>query len=258
MAFNSIENTLFIGKVLHYLDITDSTNEYAKLLLANSKPIHGTVILSYNQTRGRGQYGRIWENVSKGSMAYSLLLKDRNTPVRNQYILNKAIALGTVNCISRLLPDESDAKIKWPNDIMVNDRKIAGILIENNFRGEIISSSIVGIGINIGQNEFPENLPYATSLRLSGDFCSEPDKVVEVLSLELEKCLIAFYKGQFKKINDGYEQKIWKLGEGANFTSEEGTNFSAIIRGVDEEGRIELEQAGKIKVYTHGVIRVKM
>ncbi len=258
MVFNPLENTLFVGKVLVPLDTVDSTNDFAKILLANSKPIHGTVILSYNQTHGRGQYGRKWENAPDESVAFSLILKDKNTSLNDQFFLNKAVALGAVKTISKLLTDDKRIRIKWPNDIMIDDKKVAGILIENSFKGKVIGTSVVGIGINALQKQFPEELPHAGSLFLNGEWKGKLDEIVFVLAAELEKSLIKFYRGEYMDIQQEYNSLLWGHGEEKIFYSASEEEFRGKILGVDKMGRIELEQAGQIQVYNHGDIRIKL
>lgn len=258
MKLSPLENTLFVGKVLVYLESVDSTNDYAKILLANSNPIHGTVILSYNQTHGRGQYGRKWENAPDESVAFSLILKDKNTSVNDQFFLNKAVALAVVNCLIGLLPKENNVRIKWPNDIMIEDKKVAGILIENSFRSSQISSTVVGIGINALQKGFPDELPHAGSLYVNGGWSGSLDDIVLLLARELERWLIKFYKGDFREIHEQFKNRLWGLNEMKNFILKNGEGISGTIIDVDKMGRIQLEQAGQNQVYSHGDIRIKL
>lgn len=205
-----------------------------------------------------GQYGRKWENAPDESVAFSLILKDKNTSVNDQFFLNKAVALAVVKCLKGILSDEKRICIKWPNDIMIDDKKVAGILIENSFRSAAINSSIVGIGINVLQKEFPKELPHAGSLYLNGGWSGGLDGIVLHLATELERWLIKFYRGEFREIQEEFKENLWGLNEIKNFIFKNDEEISGKIIGVDKMGGIELEQAGRIQVYNHGEVRIKL
>ena len=122
-----IPNTLFVGKVCVKLDSVASTQTYLKNLYAKSKPIEGTAILSYNQTAGYGQRNNSWETQNGLNIALSLVLLPAFLNPDKQYYLSMAVALAVKKAVEEL--SQQKVKLKWPNDIMVGDRKISGILI---------------------------------------------------------------------------------------------------------------------------------
>jgi BirA family biotin operon repressor/biotin-[acetyl-CoA-carboxylase] ligase len=152
-----------IGNNLIELDITDSTNEYSKKLIKKGPVEEGTVILADFQTKGKGQKDGYWESEKGKNLTFSIILYPNFLDIQKQFYLSMSISIGIVEFLSHL---SVKSKIKWPNDICINNKKVAGILIENSIKRNIISSSIIGIGINVNQTEFKSSAPNPTSLYL--------------------------------------------------------------------------------------------
>jgi BirA family transcriptional regulator, biotin operon repressor / biotin---[acetyl-CoA-carboxylase] ligase len=241
-----IENTLFVGKVLHHLPLVDSTNDFAKRLIANSKPIHGTVVLSYQQTAGRGQFGRKWETQKEEAIAFSLILT-KPGQFQQAFYLNKAIALAVQRTLQNSFPSqEPTCRIKWPNDLIIRDKKVAGILIENNYRGTEFQANVVGIGVNLNQNAFPAHLPQATSLWLEDGQQRNLDTWVQNLCFQLEKQLIRYYQFDYAAIDADYHKALYALDTTATLQLANGTRVKEKILGVNPEGLlISLGPQGK-------------
>src|ERR1035441_10550859 len=144
--------TLFIGKNLITLDSVASTNNFAKDMLSNTRPVEGTAIMAKEQYAGRGQMGNAWETESGKNLTCSFILYPEFLEADKQFFLNMAVALAVKDFCEHVLHDE--IKIKWPNDIYYHDKKLGGILIENSISGNKISSSVIGIGINVNQTAF--------------------------------------------------------------------------------------------------------
>src|SRR5688572_4624485 len=153
--------TPIIGNNILKLSAVDSTNTYAATLLKNQKPPEGLIIQALHQTAGRGQMGTNWHSIAGESLTFSVILTPDFLPAEKQFYLNMAISFGLYEYLS--VKGIHDGLIKWPNDLLVHRRKIAGILIENSIKGKALQHSIVGIGINI--NSAAAELPsVATSL----------------------------------------------------------------------------------------------
>jgi len=158
---NSPGNNLFIGKVYIKLNEVNSTNEYAKVLLSKNKPSEGTVIFAHYQTNGKGQFGKTWKSEKGKNLTFSIILYPNFLEAKRAYSLNQAVSLGLKDCIeSQKIP----VSIKWPNDIYYHDKKLGGLLIENGLVGENINYSIIGIGLNVNQTTFSQEIPNPTSL----------------------------------------------------------------------------------------------
>ena len=121
-----------IGNQIYKVKSLDSTNNYAAKLLKQTKIPFGAVIMSYNQTDGKGQRDTNWESNAGENLLISVVLDMKNIPVSNIFYLSKSMALAVRACVSQITALE--CMVKWPNDIMVRNQKVAGILIENQWR----------------------------------------------------------------------------------------------------------------------------
>ena len=139
----------------------DSTNEEARRHISDIDNL--SVLSALEQTDGRGQRGNTWTSNAGENLMFSIVLKSPVLMAEDNFALNEIAALSVADFLSTY---GIKAEIKWPNDIYVGEKKICGILIENSFRGKTISSSIIGIGLNINQRNFNVNLPNPTSMVL--------------------------------------------------------------------------------------------
>ena len=139
----------------------DSTNEEARRHISDIDNL--SVLSALEQTDGRGQRGNIWTSNAGENLMFSIVLKSPFLMAEDHFALNEIAALSVADFLSTY---GIKAEIKWPNDIYVGEKKICGILIENSFRGKTISTSIIGIGLNINQRNFNVNLPNPTSMVL--------------------------------------------------------------------------------------------
>lgn len=140
---------------------------------------HGDVLIVDKQTAGRGQRGNSWEAEPGKNLTFSLMLRPGNVPPAQAYSLSMAVSLGVVDALRKLtaLP----VMIKWPNDIYVGNRKLAGILIENSFGADAINNCVVGMGININQTRFMSDAPNPVSLAMLCDRDFDLDLVLKTV-----------------------------------------------------------------------------
>jgi BirA family biotin operon repressor/biotin-[acetyl-CoA-carboxylase] ligase len=144
-----------------WLERVDSTNDEARRHISEIDNL--SVVSALEQTKGRGQRGNRWSSQPGENLTFSLVVKDFRIKANEQSAISQATALSLVDLLSR---HEIKARIKWPNDIYAGDEKICGILIENSLKGSEIDWSIIGIGLNVNQTAFPEDLPNPTSMKL--------------------------------------------------------------------------------------------
>ena len=151
---------------IQQFDSLESTNKYCELLnLGETEEF--TVIVAKEQTAGIGQRGNHWAAAPGQNLTFSVVLRPAFLPAADQYALTKAVSLAIVDTLAPLLPQRAEeVRIKWPNDIYVDDRKICGILINNHLQQERIAATVVGIGLNVNQRTFPDWVPNPTSLAL--------------------------------------------------------------------------------------------
>jgi BirA family biotin operon repressor/biotin-[acetyl-CoA-carboxylase] ligase len=236
---NNIFSGLFVGQNLVTLKEVDSTNTFLKNLVSNSKPLpEGTVIMAENQYAGRGQQQNRWFTEAGKNLSFSILLKPTFLLLNDQFALTQAISLGVAKGLSHVAGE--GIKIKWPNDIYYNNRKLGGILIENMVQGAQINNSVIGIGLNINQEQFPDYLPNATSIRQ----ILHRDYDLKALLSEICKCIEACYlqlkAGKASELNQDYLSCLYGINEIRNFKSD-GKLFSGIITGVTSRGLLKIK-----------------
>jgi BirA family transcriptional regulator, biotin operon repressor / biotin---[acetyl-CoA-carboxylase] ligase len=222
------------------LDATPSTNDYALDLLRGEHPAEGTVIQTLRQTRGRGQRDAVWESEPGSNLTVSVILYPVFLELRRQFDLAKAAALGVADCVSAL--SGTEPAVKWPNDVLLGGRKVAGILIENRIAAGRIDASVVGIGLNVNQTSFAQALGAAGSLRAATGRTIDLEAALEALHGAL---LARYYelRDTPERTARDYLLRIHGLGEELGFVAA-GRAFRGTIRGVDEEGRLLVNEAG--------------
>lgn len=209
-------NTKYIGGEIIYLDSVDSTNNYARDRAAGGCS-EGLVIIADMQTAGRGRLGRNWATPKASSIAFSVVLKPEIKPFKASGI---TLVVGTAVCRALRYKTSMDVGIKWPNDIILNRKKLCGILTEINAGMDVVNYIITGVGINVNIKEFPEDLKdIATSLSLElGNVVSRKDILVSVLS-EIEKTYEDFKVNGLNNIMDEYKSYSVTLGNFVKVTS---------------------------------------
>lgn len=233
-AIRKFQNNIF----LHFPSL-ESTNIYALNILSKSNPTEGTAISTYNQLKGRGQIGSKWESMPNKNISLSVILYPNFVEARQTFKLNQAISMATHDFIQSHVT--GPVKIKWPNDIYINDLKVAGLLIQNAIQGHFLQNSVVGIGININQNEFSKDLPNPTS------FFNETGKSfdLDVLTAELFERIEHFYFqykfGGEKLIQEAYQKVLYRRDLKTTFSKKDGSTFVGTIRSTTNIGQLQIE-----------------
>jgi len=236
--------TLFVGQNRIHLQSVDSTNSYATEMLRQISLPDGTLFYTFEQQNGRGQRGNSWESEPIKNVALSYVLYPKFIAADKQFMLTKVIALAVADLLTAIFKKQgvlADVKIKWPNDIYVNNQKIAGILIENTIRDSFIQSSIVGIGININQTLFKNNLQ-ATSLKLICGKEFDLEEIIIHLSEYIEANYLQLKANKQNLINNNYLNCFYKLNETATYKVDNEI-IEAKIVGVSELGLLQLKLA---------------
>ncbi|MFN8257936.1 MAG: biotin--[acetyl-CoA-carboxylase] ligase [Bacteroidales bacterium] len=229
-----------IGKKIIRLDSVDSTNNYLKEILKSGNPEEGLLVIAEEQIAGRGQAANIWLSNKGENLTFSFLLYPNYIKPINQFLISKFVCLALADLLEGHL---KNIKIKWPNDIYVKEKKIAGILIENILMGKSISSSIVGIGLNINQFEFPSGIN-ATSMLLEKRQKFNTEFILQSLIDNLNNYLSMIKSNKIEEIGKAYISKLYRYKEWHYFNSN-GKTFKAFIEGVDEYGRLILKNKEK-------------
>lgn len=217
------------------LDAIDSTNDFLKNLSTKSNLENFTVVSAESQTKGRGQMGTSWNSESGKNLTISLLIKEVLSDIDDIYVLNTAVALGVINSLKQY--DIPKLAIKWPNDILSDNKKIGGILIENAIKNNGSIVSVVGLGLNVNQMNY-ENLPKASSLAIITGSFYDKEILLEAIvsSVKLTVKRLSFER---EMIWQEYQNLLYKKGIPMPFESK-GSRFMGIITGVDKSGKLQL------------------
>lgn len=225
----------------------DSTNSEARRHMDDNDKM--SVYAAEYQTAGRGQRGNKWSSASGENLTFSILVHPEPgnrlfSDIHNQFLFSIISALSITDFLSG---KGVDATIKWPNDIYVRDKKICGMLIENTISNQAISSSIIGIGLNLNQSEFPAELMNPTSLFLVTRKSVElKGALEEIIGLFLKRYEKLSCESKPEGIINEFESKMYRKGQCHQYRdclTEE--TFTGIIKGISEEGMLLMEMPDK-------------
>ena len=219
------------------LNATESTNSFLKELLLTQNVDNFTVVITDNQTKGKGQIGAVWNSESGKNLTFSLLVKDFVVNASSVFILNTLISISLIKALEKF--KINDLSIKWPNDILSERKKIGGILIENIFKGNNEIVSVVGIGLNVNQMLF-ENLPQASSLAILNSKEFDKDLILEEILLQIR----LYYKLIIDQVKNDfwveYHNYLFKKDIPAAFLAINNKQFMGIIKGVTQFGKLRI------------------
>ena len=242
-----------------WLESVDSTNSEAKRRLSDIDNL--SVLSSLSQSEGRGQKGNKWSSIPGENLTFSIVLKFDKPATDNsgafqilakdQFVLTEITSLSIVEFLSR---HGITAQIKWPNDIYVGDKKICGVLIENSLRGAHLSSSIIGIGLNINQRNFDVNLPNPTSMALETGLQEDIKGGLEEFMDIFQQTLFAALSSDHN-LRESYLSHLWRRNISAQYIDlsahpspegqHPGREFTGIIRNLSPIGQLLLEDTEK-------------
>lgn len=229
------------------LDEINSTNIYASTLISEKKAICDTIITAKFQNKGKGYGANEWFSEYGKNILCSIIICPDFVKAFDQFRISKISSLAIRDCLKRA---DLDSQIKWPNDILVKKKKIAGILIENTLQSDFIPYSIIGIGINVNQNTFGKTFSNATSIFNETSKINSPEKIISNLIDDFDYWYTQLETGNVDDIDKEYLKYLYGLNVFLPF--KRGTaEFDAMITGVGEAGELFLRRKdGKIlKVY---------
>lgn len=231
---------------LIYIPETDSTNNYLQQLNQTQTLADETIVWTGFQTSGRGQTGNSWESESGKNLMFSLFFYPKQLPASQPFVIAELAALCVKRTLDRLVPGVT---IKWPNDVYWNDRKICGILIENQLAGGLISHSIIGIGINLNQDMFYGNALNPVSLKQITGYSYDRLEILEQLRSDFHEIREQSEIDGRETIHREYMQSLYR-GNGFYLFSDKDGNFEARIHHVELSGHLVLERKnGALSTY---------
>lgn len=241
------------------LDAVDSTNRYlrdeADNLWVGGKEI--VAVTAQHQTAGRGQRGNVWQSQNGCNLLMSILVRPGNSlEAKRQFLLSQAIA---VSIHSAMKCYGIETRLKWPNDIYVGNRKLAGILVELDYSGAFVEQAIIGIGLNVNQTEFQpmERVPVSMKMLLGKDIPVE-DVLRDVL------CNFSNYYAEMRWGNSGliaaeYQALLLGFGEQCKFVDCNGCSFEAVMEGIEPTGHLLLRHVnGTLSRYAFKEVEMQL
>lgn len=247
--------TRWLGKEFYHKNITESTSLDIKKL-ADGGGAEGAVVCADMQTAGRGRRGRNWQSNAGENLLFSILLRPQIQPEKApQITLLMALA------VAKVLREQYDfdAKIKWPNDVVVNGKKVCGILTEMYMDGGRIDSVIVGTGINVNQKEIPKELAEsATSLCLQKGMDFDKEAILNQVLIAFEEYYEVFLQnGTLRQFVEQYNKWLVSLNAEVRVLDPQG-EYAGIAKGINENGELLVEVSdGKIEVVYAGEVSVR-
>ena len=221
------------------LDAIDSTNSYLKDLVKQKHVENWTVVIADHQTHGKGQFDNEWASEKGKNLTFSVLIRFKKLDVEKQFYLNYAISIALYNVLKYYIPKK--LAVKWPNDILSASQKLGGILIECIVKNSSIDFAIVGIGLNVNQQDFPSKLTLATSLKKLLNRTINKEELLDKILLEMQYQMLLIQKQKFSDIKYLYEDILYKKGIPTMFVDGNNHTFLGKIVGISTEGKLRIE-----------------
>jgi BirA family transcriptional regulator, biotin operon repressor / biotin---[acetyl-CoA-carboxylase] ligase len=248
--YKILANTLFLGKNVVYVPECHSTSSLLLEMTNKTNLPEGTIVITDHQTKGRGQRGNTWEAAPKMNLTFSILLRPTFLLVAEQFAITQVVSLAVADYLRKR--GAAPVKIKWPNDLMIGEQKVAGILIENTLTGNGIQQSVVGIGVNINQLAF--DVPTATSLGLALDKSFSLTDEWESLVEKLEQRYLQLKNSNKQLLEADYLAQLYRFGQRSSFEVD-GRQVLGIIESVDAHGKLLVTIDGETRSFALKEIR---
>lgn len=229
--------------ISHQIKLTsiNSTNDYLHDLIRSGKCEDGTLVIANEQTAGRGLSDNIWESESGKNLTLSIFHIPDYLPPADQFMLNITVSLAVREFVAAALP-KANVTVKWPNDVYIDDGKVAGILIQNGIIGDAFSYSIIGIGINVNQESFLSGAPNPVSLIHYTFREFDLNKSLQLLINCIDEKFALLQTGHFEKLRDEYLWNLYRLGKWFGYKIN-GIFHIAKVSGITNFGQLMLRDS---------------
>lgn len=215
----------------------DSTNNFCRDMLSFGDEVEGiTLVVAESQTAGRGQQENKWESEDGRNLTFSLLCHPTFVKASEQFILSQCMALAIWKSLSQLV---EDASIKWPNDIYIGDKKVSGTLIECDLRGKEIENCIIGVGVNVNQQEFRSDAPNPVSLKQITGTDYDRDMLLDSIIAEFQTYYKEVKAGRIESVRTEYMQHLYRR-KGVHRYADVRGDFMAEIADIEPTGHLVL------------------
>lgn len=220
------------------LDAIDSTNSFLKDLGRTSVLQNFTTVTTKQQLKGRGQQTGSWVSERGKNLTFSTYVSFLALETNSHKYLNFAVSLAVLEALKYLrIPN---LQIKWPNDILAGNDKIAGILIENTLKEQKIQAAIIGIGLNVNQESFPVFSRKATSIKNCLQKETDLEDTLQLLLKHLQSKLALLNEGQYQLLEAQFLDCLYKKNVPTTFKDRENVLFMGMIQGVSPEGKLQI------------------
>lgn len=232
---------------IHYFESLDSTNLKLKELAKDGTLPELSVVVTKDQTAGRGQPGNYWESEAGKNLTFSVLIQPDFLQVQQQFCITQLVTLALMDVLK---PIYEKVAIKWPNDIYADHYKLAGILIENNLKGNSISDSIIGIGLNLNQTLFKSNAPNPVSLCQLTNQPHPPEEMLKAfLSAFISRYIDWMASGNNEALKEAYLQHLYRRS-GWHWYADKTGRFEACFADIKADGHLQLRtRTNEIRTY---------
>lgn len=237
---------LVCNSLLEFENVS-STNGIAAKILAEGKPREGTVVITQFQSQGKGLGTNAWESQPGKNLLMSLILYPSFLEPARQFMLHKISSLAVMDT-SRAFTQSDEISIKWPNDIYAGNKKIAGILTNNIIAGNLIKSSVVGIGLNINQEVFSDNLPNPVSMKMITGKIFDIKKVLNLLIEKIDHYYDLLKNNQIQLIDGLYLKSLLNYQAEVNYKAGNEIFIGKIIN-VTEYGKLQIMHGSRVREF---------
>jgi len=225
------------------LHTIDSTNDYLKSLIKEKDLKEDKVVWAMEQTTGKGQMGTTWSSQGGKNLTFSVFRKVQRLSINEQFYALMAASLAVKDVLEKLLI--KNVRVKWPNDILSDKKKICGILIESVIKKGKLDAMIIGVGLNVNQIKWDE-IQDITSIKNETGIHFELEEVLMMLLEQFVHYVELLLKKEFELIKRDYEKFLFRNGKASTFKKKDGSLHTAIIQGVTEKGKLILLEEDEI------------
>ena len=219
------------------LNAIDSTNSYMRRLSSEENLEDYTIVTAKHQTQGRGQMGTVWSSENSKNLMFSVFKDTSKFHVEYPFLISMVTSLAILKTLQSF--SITKLTIKWPNDILSEDKKICGILIENVIKQNSLSNTIIGIGLNVNQTGF-DHLPKASSLKLiTGNVFDLEEVLVETIK-NLRHYFKILKRADYNTLKTDYETYLFRKDKPSTFKDNKGLIFSGYIKSVTLYGNLQV------------------
>lgn len=254
LCLKKVIKVVFYYMHLIKLDAIDSTNSYIRQLIAENLLEDFTIVITDQQTQGRGQMGTLWKSEPFKNLTFSVFKDVSFLKMKHSYAISMIVSLALLKTLK--LYSIKNVQIKWPNDILSEQKKVAGILIENVLKKGQLKNSIIGIGLNVNQTNF-EGLPRASSLKVISGTNYNLNEVLQIFVQQLKDGFDSYNEANFSVLKKAYETHLFRKNKPSTFKDAKGELFTGYIKGTSDSGNLQvLVEDDIIKEFDHKTIEL--